>query len=154
MPGGILLMPGLLGFDIVNHFSRDAAFDLPIMTHPSFLVHMFCLRTQGFTHAIMFGVLQRLAGSDISVFPNVGGRFGFSVAECKSIADACRAADGIGKPMFPSPGGGMSKDRAGDMVSMYGDDVVYLLGGSLLRYGDKIGEGIKDMRAALEAARK
>jgi ribulose-bisphosphate carboxylase large chain len=36
---------------------------------------------------------------------------------------------------------------------MYGDDVVYLLGGSLLRYGDKIGEGIKDMRAALDAAR-
>ncbi|AVX05739.1 ribulose-bisphosphate carboxylase [Maritalea myrionectae] len=151
--GGILLMPGLLGFDIVNHFSRDTAFDLPIMTHPSFLGPYVLSNDTGFTHAMMFGVLQRLAGSDISVFPNVGGRFGFSVEECKSIANACRAADGIGKPMFPSPGGGMSKDRAGDMLSMYGDDVVYLLGGSLLRYGDKIGEGIKDMRAALEAAR-
>lgn len=152
--GGILLMPGLLGFDIVNHFARDAGFDLPIMTHPSFLGPYVLSKDTGFTHAIMFGLLQRLAGSDISVFPNVGGRFGFSVEECTSIANACRAADGIGQPIFPSPGGGMSKDRAGDMLNMYGDDVVYLLGGSLLRYGDKIGEGIKDMRAALEAARK
>lgn len=152
--GGILLMPGLLGFDIVNHFARDATFDLPIMTHPSFLGPYVLTNHTGFSHAIMFGLMQRLAGSDISVFPNVGGRFGFSVDECTSIAEACRAADGIGQPIFPSPGGGMSKERAGDMLTMYGDDVVYLLGGSLLRYGDKIGEGIKDMRAALEAARK
>ena len=53
---------------------------------------------------------------------------------------------------FPSPGGGMSVDRASDMKAMYGNDVVYLLGGSLLRYGDKIGEGIKDMREALAKA--
>ena len=46
----------------------------------------------------------------------------------------------------------MSVDRASDMKAMYGNDVVYLLGGSLLRYGDKIGEGIKDMREALAKA--
>ncbi len=152
--GGILLMPGLLGFEIVNHFARDDAFDLPIMTHPSFLGPYVLSEDTGFTHDIMFGVLQRLAGSDISVFPNVGGRFGFTVDECVSISVACRSLNGIGRPIFPSPGGGMSKDRAGDMISMYGNDVVYLLGGSLLRYGDKIGEGIKEMRAALEVAEK
>ncbi|MCZ4274176.1 RuBisCO large subunit C-terminal-like domain-containing protein [Maritalea porphyrae] len=149
--GGILLMPGLLGFDIVNHFSSDADFDLPIMTHPSFLGPYVLSNDTGFTHSMMFGVLQRLAGSDISVFPNVGGRFGFSSAQCQSIASACCSTKGIGKPIFPSPGGGMSKDRAGEMRRMYGDDVVYLLGGSLLRYGDKIGEGIKEMRTALAA---
>ena len=46
----------------------------------------------------------------------------------------------------------MSADRASDMKNMYGDDVVYLLGGSLLRYGDKIGEGIREMREALQKA--
>ncbi|WP_425417477.1 RuBisCO large subunit C-terminal-like domain-containing protein [Oricola indica] len=150
--GGVLLMPGLHGFGAVHELASDAEFGLPIMTHPSFLGPYVLSEDTGFTHAMMFGVLQRLAGSDISVFPNVGGRFGFSANECRSIAEACRAPDGIGKPMFPSPGGGMSVERAGDMVSMYGEDVVYLLGGSLLRYGDRIADGVRAMREAVDAA--
>jgi ribulose-bisphosphate carboxylase large chain len=45
----------------------------------------------------------------------------------------------------------MSVERAADMARMYGEDVVYLLGGSLLRLGDRIGAGIAAMRAALDA---
>lgn len=150
--GGYLVMPGLLGFDLVNRLASHPDLCLPIMTHPTFLGPYVLSENTGFSHAMMFGVLQRLAGADISVFPNVGGRFGFSEAECQSISAACTDPRGIGTPMFPSPGGGMSMDRAGDMKRMYGDDVAYLLGGSLLRYGDRIGEGISEMRLALDAA--
>ncbi|MBS1181169.1 MAG: ribulose-bisphosphate carboxylase [Proteobacteria bacterium] len=147
--GGALVMPGLFGFDLTRRLATADWFDLPLMAHPTFLGSHVLSDTLGFTHAMMFGVLQRLAGADISIFPNVGGRFGFSTAECLSIADACRASDGIGRTIFPSPGGGMSVDRASDMRTMYGDDVVYLLGGSLLRHLDRIGETIKEMRARL-----
>jgi ribulose-bisphosphate carboxylase large chain len=150
--GGVVVLPGLFGFDAVRHLARDETFGLPIMTHPSFLGSYVLSDTLGFTHAMMFGTLQRLAGADISIFPNVGGRFGFSAAECVSIADACRDVRGIGRPILPSPGGGMSVDRARDMVRMYGDDAVFLLGGSLLRYGDRIGEAIKLMRDAITEA--
>ncbi|MEQ8589507.1 MAG: RuBisCO large subunit C-terminal-like domain-containing protein [Roseitalea porphyridii] len=150
--GGVLLMPGLMGFGVVQALSRDKSFDLPIMTHPSFTGPFVLTPETGVEHALMYGVFQRLAGSDISVFPNVGGRFGFSVEECRSIADACRDPEGIGKPMMPSPGGGMSVERARDMVSMYGPDVVYLLGGSLLRAGDGIGEAVRAMRDAVDQA--
>jgi len=44
----------------------------------------------------------------------------------------------------------MTIDRMGDMMKMYGPDCVYLLGGGLLRYGDKIGHGIREMRLALD----
>lgn len=147
--GGALVMPGLFGFDLTRRLATANWFDLPLMAHPTFLGSHVLSDTLGFTHAMMFGVLQRLAGTDISIFPNVGGRFGFSADECLSIADACRAPDGVGRPIFPSPGGGMSVDRASDMRAMYGDDVVYLLGGSLLRHVDRIGETIKEMRARL-----
>ena len=150
--GGVLLMPGLLGFGLVHRLSSDPGFGLPIMTHPSFTGSFVLSPDQGLSHAIMYGVLQRLAGSDISVFPNVGGRFGFAAGECLSIAAACRDPAGIGRPMLPSPGGGMSVSRAADMVMMYGQDVVYLLGGSLLRHGERIGEAVREMRVALEAA--
>ena len=148
--GGILLMPGLMGFGVVQALARDPSFDLPIMTHPSFTGPFVLTPETGVSHALMYGVFQRLAGSDISVFPNVGGRFGFSVDECLSIAEACRDCDGIGRAMMPSPGGGMSVERAGDMVSMYGEDVVFLLGGSLLRAGDGIGDAVRAMRDAVD----
>ncbi|MDP2121945.1 MAG: RuBisCO large subunit C-terminal-like domain-containing protein [Hoeflea sp.] len=148
--GGVLLMPGLMGFGVVQALARDPSFDLPIMTHPSFTGPYVLTPETGVSHALMYGMFQRLAGSDISVFPNVGGRFGFSVEECLSIASACRDMDGIGRPMMPSPGGGMSVERASDMVSMYGEDVVFLLGGSLLRAGDAIGDAVRAMRDAVD----
>jgi ribulose-bisphosphate carboxylase large chain len=89
--GGVLLMPGLMGFGVVQALSRDKSFDLPIMTHPSFTGPFVLTPETGGSRTLMYGVFQRLAGSDISVFPNVGGRFGFSVEECLSIAQACRA---------------------------------------------------------------
>ena len=139
---GLLIMPGLFGFDLVRRIARDDSLSVPIMTHPSFLGPYVLSRDTGFTHAMMFGTLQRLVGSDVSVFPNVGGRFGFSADECRSIAQACTDPSGIGVPMLPSPGGGMSAERAGDMLDMYGDDAVLLLGGSLLRHGERIGEAV------------
>lgn len=149
--GGVLMMPGLIGFGAMQHLANNAEFGLPIMTHPAFTGPFVLTPTTGISHAIMYGTLQRLAGSDISVFPNVGGRFGFTQEECLSIADACRSPSGIGAPMMPSPGGGMSVDRAHEMVSMYGEDVVFLLGGSLLRSRDKIGDTVKAMREAIDS---
>jgi ribulose-bisphosphate carboxylase large chain len=152
--GGLLVMPGLHGFGLVDRIARDATLDLPVMTHPSFLGPYVLSPDTGLTHAMMFGTLQRLAGADISIFPNVGGRFGFTAAECADIAAGCRADDGPGRPIMPSPGGGMSVDRAADMAAMFGNDVCYLLGGSLLRHGDRIGEAVAAMRAALDAAER
>ncbi|MBR9653002.1 RuBisCO large subunit C-terminal-like domain-containing protein [Thalassovita aquimarina] len=146
---GLLIMPGLLGFGVVSRIARDAILNMPVMTHPSFLGPYVLSPETGFDHGVIFGTLQRLAGADISVFPNAGGRFGFTPEECAQIADACRDGAGPGKPMLPSPGGGMSVERAADMAAVYGEDVVYLLGGSLLRHGERIGEGIAAMRAAL-----
>jgi len=149
--GGILVMPGLLGFGLIHRIARDVTLNLPVMSHPSFLGPYVLSPDTGFSHGMMFGTLQRLAGVDISVFPNVGGRFGFSANECREIANSCRTPGGPGKPILPSPGGGMSADRAAEMQAMYGDDVVYLLGGSLLRHADRIGEAIAAMRKVLDA---
>ena len=146
---GVIIMPGISGFDAISALARDPDFSLPIMAHPSHLGPYVLSADTGYSHAMMFGTMMRLAGADISVFPNAGGRFGFSPDECKSIAFACADPDGHGKEILPSPGGGMSVERMAEMVEIYGSDCVYLLGGGLLRFGDKIGRGIKKMRAAL-----
>ena len=43
----------------------------------------------------------------------------------------------------------MSIDRMGELRALYGEDCVYLLGGGLLRLGARIGDGVRDMVAAL-----
>ncbi len=148
---GILIIPGIMGFDAIARLAADPDFDLPIMAHPSHLGPYVLAPDNGYTHAALFGGMMRLAGADISVFPNHGGRFGFSVDECQSIVDACRDPDDHGRPILPSPGGGMTLERLPDMMAMYGEDCVYLLGGGLLRFGDAVGDAIRQMRTALAA---
>jgi len=151
--GGIIVMPGLFGFGTVARIAGDAGLDLPVMTHPAFLGPWVLAPDNGLDHGTLFGTVQRLAGADISVFPNVGGRFGFSAADCRRIADACRDPAGHGPPILPSPGGGMSVERAADMTAMYGEDAVFLLGGSLLADPDRIDDAVARMRAALDDGR-
>lgn len=146
---GILLIPGLFGFDAMNRLAQDPDFGLPIMAHPSHLGPYVLSEDTGYSHGMLFGDLMRLAGADISVFPNYGGRFGFSRAECAEIVERCRAGSAVGPAILPSPGGGMSLDRMGEMLELYGEDCVLLLGGSLLRFGERIGDAITQARAAM-----
>jgi ribulose-bisphosphate carboxylase large chain len=123
---------------------------LPILTHPSFSGSCVLSNNSGYSHSMMYGIIQRLIGSDMSIFPNVGGRFNFNKEACASIASACISKNGPGIPIFPSIGGGMSIKTANDMRKMYGNDAVYLLGGSLLRYGDQIGKGIIEIKKGIK----
>ncbi|MEN0087992.1 MAG: RuBisCO large subunit C-terminal-like domain-containing protein [Pseudomonadota bacterium] len=146
---GLLLIPGLFGFDAVQRLARNESFDLPIMVHPSFTGPYVLSDDTGFSHGTFFGDLARLAGADISVFPNHGGRFGFSKQQCEEIVSACRAETGLGKAILPSPGGGMKVDRLPEMHAMYGDDCVYLIGGDILRLSDQLDDAISTMKSKL-----
>jgi ribulose-bisphosphate carboxylase large chain len=37
-------------------------------------------------------------------------------------------------PSFPSPDGGMSVDKVGEMIQAYGEDTVFLISGALIQY--------------------
>ena len=90
---------------------------------------------------------MRLAGADMSIYPNCGGRFSFSTDECHAIADRLVAPMGAISPAFPSPGGGMTLARVPEIVEFYGPDVTLLIGGDLHR-----GEDLTTTAAAFTAA--
>lgn len=147
--GGLLVMPGLMGYGLVARIARDDAMSLPIMAHPS-LTGSFLHGPGGIAPAVLYGTLPRLAGADLSIFPSHGGRFGISFEDCRAIADACADPAGPGLPILPAPGGGLSVEGAAAMMALYGHDVAVLLGGSLLRYGARLGEEVGRMRRALD----
>lgn len=130
--GGGLIAPGLIGFDMMRALAEDETIDFPLISHPALLGSFVTSPHNGFSHASLFGQLQRLAGADATIYPNYGGRFGFSRQECQWIAESCREEMGHYLPIFPTPGGGMTRDRILDMLALYGHDVMFLIGGALL----------------------
>ncbi len=136
--GAVMLAPSLVGFDVSRSLAADSEFGLPIVSHPTFAGANIITPTSGFSHRFFFGTLQRLMGVDAVVFPNFGGRFGFSREECLSILEGCTEDLGGAKPIFPAPGGGMTFERIPDMRRAYRDNVIYLIGGALLRENDLV----------------
>lgn len=68
--GGIMVSPGLVGFDVMRDLSTRDAVGLPIMAHPSFLGSLVSDRNSGISHYALFGQLTRLSGADATIFPN------------------------------------------------------------------------------------
>lgn len=131
--GALLILPGITGFDSLRVLAADDSLALPIQGHPSMLGSLVTSNQEGIGHGIVFGTLMRLAGADVSIFPNMGGRFSFTEAQCLDIASRSREELGSLKPTWIAPAGGMTLERIPEMINMYGNDTALLIGGALSR---------------------
>jgi len=136
--GGLLVAPGLVGWDAMRALADDERVGLPILFHPALLGGFTVSPDSGIAHEVLYGTIARLAGADVVVFPNHGGRFSFSTQDCRRITRGCGAPQGGRRTTFPAPAGGMTLDRIDEMREFYGDDMVLLIGGDLHRHGDLV----------------
>jgi ribulose-bisphosphate carboxylase large chain len=90
--------------------------------------------------AMLLGKLFRLFGADAVIFPNYGGRFGYSPETCRALAEAALHGRERLNPCVPVPAGGMSMGRVKEMLDFYGADVMLLIGGALLEARDRLTE--------------
>lgn len=147
--GAVMVCPGLVGFDAMRALADDDALGLPVVSHPAFHGSFVASPEQGISHHVLYGSLQRLAGADASIFPNVGGRFAFTADACRDIADGCNEPFGDLQPAFATPGGGMQLETVPRMRGLYGDRVIYLMGGGLHRGAGSFDATIAGLLAAL-----
>ena len=131
--GGLLVLPGIGGYDVIRYLASRSPGCVPIMAHPSMLGALVLDESEGIAPGLVFGSLPRLAGADLSVFPHSGGRFSFSREDCSSIAEHCRAGLGSLSETIPAPGGGMTLEHVPEVAAFYGNDVAILVGGDLHR---------------------
>ncbi len=89
---------------------------------------------------LLFGKLFRLFGADASIFPNFGGRFGYSQATCRKLAANATGPSPHLRAAVPVPAGGMTTERVPEILDFFGTDVMLLLGGSLLEARERITE--------------
>ncbi|UPT73571.1 MAG: RuBisCO large subunit C-terminal-like domain-containing protein [Elusimicrobiota bacterium] len=144
---GVLICPAIVGLDTMRSLAskRKAVF----MAHPAYSGSLYAERSHGIEHSLYLGTLMRLAGADITVFPNAGGRFGFTREECRAIATRSRAPLGSLAASWPAPGGGMSLDNTGSMTEDFGQDSIWLVGGRLLMHPGGPEAGAQAFRAKM-----
>ena len=130
--GGVLICPGLVGFEAVNIVAENETLGLPIMTHPTFLGSLYMHPDHGMDPAVVFGQLPRLAGADVSIYPSSDGHYSLSTENCRHIASETAAPWGHLRPIFPTAAGRISGDRIKEVVELYGKDLVIIVGGGLL----------------------
>ncbi len=121
---------------------------LAVMAHPS-LTGGFFQPDHGVAPEVLLGDLFRIAGADMVIYPNVGGRFGFDQALCERINQRLRRPMPGIRAALPTPGGGINAERAGDWARRYGPDTLFLIGGSLYAQGDLTAAAIR-LREAIE----
>ena len=102
---------------------------------------------------LFYGKLFRLLGADAVVYPNHGGRFGYTPATCAALAAAARAPWGHVKPAVPVPAGGMTLERVPEMLDFYGPDTIILVGGALLAARERLTQAVGAMVAAVAGHR-
>lgn len=149
--GGLMLIPAHCGFDFMRRVADDDEIDLPLMSHPAFSGSYVLSKEFGVSHRVLHGELLRLAGADLSVFPNYIGRFGsYSREDCVGIAEGCSAPMGALRPNSPAPGGGITPEAFDDMLTVYGPDVTYLMSSNLHRAGPDLAGTVQKFRRLIE----
>lgn len=148
--GGFLVIPSLIGWDMMRYLAEDENLGLPIISHPAFHgAYMTSLRT-GFSYFSMYGQLVRLAGGDVTVFPNYLGRFSAAKESCIEVVKGTQAKMGHVKTIFPSPGGGATLEKIPEMLDVYGRNMVYLMGGGL-HHSESLVKSCQEFRQMVES---
>ena len=133
-----MLSPMLVGLPFLQQLA-SAPDGLPIFAHPSL---GGVLRAR---ESVLFGKLFRWYGADAVIFPHAGGRFSYAPEACRELADALRAPHSRARPAFPVPAGGLRVEGVKDLLSFYGQDCIFLVGGSLYEAGDSLFERARDL---------
>lgn len=149
--GALLLCPGLTGFDAVASMAQLSSLSLPLLAHPDFLGSHYVTSDCGIAPAVLFGLLPRLAGADITIYPTYGLNYPISEEDCRQIAAACRRALGGCPPILPTAAGRMTASRIREMVTLYGSDLVFILGSDLRREPTHIHSACLDFLRLVEA---
>jgi ribulose-bisphosphate carboxylase large chain len=121
----MMVQPMIMG---LSNFAKLVAENRDI----AFFAHPTLAGAARISPQFLFGKIFRMLGADALVFPNHGGRFGYTPQTCRALAQTALAAWHGLKPAVPVPAGGMTTNRVGEMLDFYGSEVMLLIGGALL----------------------
>ena len=126
-----MLAPMIAGFSTLHTLAREFP-DFVLFAHPALG------GAARIAPDLLIGKLFPLFGAGAVIFPNYGGRFGYSTATCQRLAGNARDPAGGMQASIPIPAGGMTLARTGEILDFYGPDTMLLIGGNLLMARERI----------------
>lgn len=133
---GVLICPQLTGLSLLSEIRKN--FNCPIMAHPSFSGSFVSHKTSGISMSLYYGKIWRALGADAVIFPNPGGRFQFTREQCTDLHNTLTNTEFPFNASFPVPAGGIQLTSVQDFRDLYGDETIFLIGGSLYEHPDGI----------------
>jgi ribulose-bisphosphate carboxylase large chain len=146
---GLLIAPGLTGFDSLRTLCVDDALMLPVACHPALLGAAVGDCRSGLAPAALYGLLPRLAGADITIYPAFGSDFLMSQPECMSVAATCRQPWGQLRSTMPAVGGRIGAERLTELGTLLGCDTIFVLGSRLQKDPDGMAQAIQALHRVL-----
>lgn len=134
----LMVAPALTGFGWLQRLAKDESLGLPLIVHPAMMGGFALPGTSGIADYLWIGFLPRLFGGDMPIFVSYGGRFTFTAEQCKRIHEyISRPMPGL-RAACPSPGGGVTEARLPELLKLYGNDTMFLVGGDMFRRGNDL----------------
>ena len=118
-----MVAPLLLGLDTVRSLATSAG--IALIGHPAFAGSLVAPR-QGLAPELLFGDLFRIAGCDVVIYPNAGGRFPFTLGDCQAIQGRLLAPLGGLRPAFAMVAGGIDAAKLERWLPEYAVDTIFL----------------------------
>jgi ribulose-bisphosphate carboxylase large chain len=146
---GLLVAPGLTGFDAVRTLRSDDETSLPIASHPSMLGTLVERGGGGVASPVVYGLLPRLVGSDLSIYPAFGSDYPMSQQDCVSVAEHCRQSWGCLRSMMPAVGGRIGPGRLVELGSALGRDMIVILGSRVQQFPGGVAAAMKEFHRVL-----
>jgi len=143
---GLLVSPHLVGMDMVRYLREHTEFLL--MLHPAWTGGHLTNPQGGVRPSVLLGRLFRALGGDGVIYPNFGGRFGFSREGCLALVKALRTDEAPFPAACPIPAGGLSLGLVPELVELYGPDVMFLIGSGLYRVDKDLKRAVAAFRAS------
>ena len=145
---GVLICPHIAGLETMHRLARRDE-SLPIVAHPSFSGTLTTNQTKGLTPSFLYGQLWRALGADFVIYPNKGGRFSFTEAECRAINSAANDLQSPFARAFPMPAGGIKIENVDRWITEYSQDVTFLIGGSLYEHPEGVQAASRELQQKL-----
>lgn len=147
---GLLVAPGMTGFDALRAIASDESPALPVASHPSFLGA--AVSRNGVTASVAYGLLPRLAGADMTIYPWFDGGYLISKDDCVDVAASSRRPWDHLLPAMPAIGGRIGMGRIAEVTNTLGKDVVFVLGSRLQQDGRGVAAAIEEFQRELARA--
>ncbi len=134
------------GYGVLEEL-RDVG--VPIMAHPALAGAIGGSSVTGMSYAVILGLLMRLGGADVVLFPSSYGTLALPPAETKAIKEALVWSMGPFPKSFPAPSAGIHPGLVPQILQDYGRDVIINAGGGVHGHPKGARAGAKAFRQGI-----